>query len=190
MTDLRIKRAPRTLDIKIDKPDVIVHLKARKTIAGDVMIYDHPDIDIVVSPKENKVFALSKKDYGDNVYATQSRLFHFLTQRGIIDGAKIRSGNIFGSLEGPILVAEEAQKEQVDPLQIAIYSVAKFLQEEAPHTRGYKEYEAEFDKELTDPAEDETTELGKVPHEPRKGTNHTYPGSTAAYGLVGYHYEE
>ena len=149
MTDLRIKRAPRTLDIKIDKPDVIVHLKARKTIAGDVMIYDHPDIDIVVSPKENKV-----------------------------------------SLEGPILVAEEAQKEQVDPLQIVIYSVAKFLQEEAPHTRGYKEYEAEFDKELTDPAEDETTELGKVPHEPRKGTNHTYPGSTAAYGLVGYHYEE
>ena len=190
MVDIKINPIPKTVTINIEKPQAIVHLKARKTIAGDVMIYDHPDIDIVVSPRENKVFAIAKKEYSDPVYATQSRLFHFLSQRGVIDGAKIRSGNIFGSLEGPILVAEEAQKEQVDPLQIAIYSVAKFLQEEAPHIRGYKDYEAAFDKELTDPPEDETTELGKVPHEPRQGTNNSYPGSTAAYGLVGYYYEE
>ena len=178
------------LSINIDKLDAIVHLKARKTIAGDVMIYDHPDIDIVVSPKENKVFALAKKEYSDHVYATQSRLFNYLTKKGVIDASKIRSGNIFGSLEGPVLVAEDAQKEKVDPLQIAIYSVAKFLQEESPHVRGYKEYEDEFDKELTEPPEDETTELGKIPHEPRQGTNNTYPGSTAAYGLIGYYYEE
>jgi hypothetical protein len=178
------------LSINIDKLDAIVHLKARKTIAGDVMIYDHPDIDIVVSPKENKVFALAKKEYSDHVYATQSRLFNYLTKKGIVDASKIRSGNIFGSLEGPVLVAEDAQKEKVDPLQIAIYSVAKFLQEESPHVRGYKEYEDEFDKELTEPPEDETTELGKIPHEPRQGTNNTYPGSTAAYGLIGYYYEE
>jgi len=178
------------LTINIDKLDAIVHLQARKTIAGDVMIYDHPDIDIVVSPKENKVFAIAKKEYSDQVYATQSRLFHYLAKKGVVDAALIRGGNIFGSLEGPVLVAEEAQKEKVDPLQIAIYSVAKFLQEEAPHVRGYKNYEAEFDKELTDPPEDETTELGKIPHEPRQGTNKTYPGSTAAYGMVGYYYEE
>ena len=176
--------------LEVDKPDAIVHLKARKTIAGDVMIYDHPDIDIVVSPRENKVFALSKKDYSDHVYATQSRLFNHLSKKGVVDATKIRSGNVFGSLEGPILVAEDTQKEKVDPLQIAIYSVAKFLQEESPHVRSYKEYEDEFDKELIDPPEDETTELGKIPHEPRQGTNNTYPGSTAAYGLVGHYYEE
>ena len=33
------------VQIKINKPDAIVNLKARKTIAGDVMIFDHPDID-------------------------------------------------------------------------------------------------------------------------------------------------
>ena len=41
----------------------------------------------------------------------------------------------------------------------------------------------------TEPDEEETTDLGKIPHEPRQGTNNTYPGSTAAYGLVGFHYE-
>jgi len=187
---INISTIPQPLTITIDKPDAIVNLMARKNIAGDVLIYDHPDMDIVVSPRENKVFALAKKDFSDHVYATQSRLFDFLSKRGVIDQSKIRSGNVFGSLEGPILVAEEAQKEKVDSLQIAIYSVAKFLHEEAPHVRSYKEYEDEFDKDLTEPSEDETTELGKIPHEPRQGTNHTYPGSTAAYGLVGYYYEE
>ena len=190
MVDIRINKPITTLDITIDKPDAIVNLKARKTMTGDVIIYDHPDMDIVVSPKENKVFALAKKEYSDTVYASQSRLFHFLSQKGVVDTSKIRGGNIFGSLEGPVLVAEEAQKEQVDPLQVAIYSIAKFLQEEAPHVRGYKDYEADFDKELTDPPEDETTELGQISHEPRQGTNNTYPGSTAAYGLLGYYYEE
>jgi hypothetical protein len=187
MVDIKVNPIPKTVTINIEKPQAIVHLKARKTIAGDVMIYDHPDIDIVVSPRENKVFAIAKKNYGDHVYATQSRLFNYLSQKGVVDASKIRGGNIFGSLEGPVLVAEEAQKEKVDPLQIAVYTVAKFLQEEAPHIRGYKEYEEEFDKELTDPAEDETTELGKIPHEPRQGTNNRYPGSTAAFGLTGYH---
>ena len=188
--EIRIDKTPRPIAIEVDQPDAIVNLKAKKTIAGDVMIYDHPDMDIVVSPRENKVFALAKRDFSDHVYATQSRLFDFLSKRGVVDASRIRGGNIFGSLEAPILIAEEIQKDEVDPLQIAIYSVAKFLHEEAPHVRGYREYEEEFDEDLTDPPEDETTALGKIPHEPRQGTNNTYPGSTAAYGLVGYYYEE
>ena len=188
--EIKIKKVPKPITIKIDKPDAIVNLKAKKTIAGDVIIYDHPDIDIVVSPRENKVFALSKKDYSDHIYATQSRLFDYLSKHGVVEQAKIRSGNVFGSLEAPILMAEKIQKENIDPLQIAIYSVAQFLHEEAPHVRGYRDYEANFDKDLVDPPEDETTPLGQVPHEPRQGTNNTYPGATAAYGLIGYYYEE
>lgn len=176
--------------IKIDKPDAIVELKARKTIAGDVMIFDHPDIDILVSPSKKKVFALSKDRYGDHIYATQSRLFEWLTKHGVVDPAKVRGGNVFGSLEAALLEPSAKQKEKVSPVDIAVYSIAKFLHEEAPSVRGYREYENNFDKELTDPPEDETTELGKVPHEPKQGTVNTYPGSTAAYGLVGYYYEE
>ena len=188
--EIKITTIPKPITLTVDKPDAIVNLQAKKTIAGDVIIYDHPDMDIIVSPKENKVFALTKKEYSDHVYASQSRLFNHLSKHGVVDTAKVRGGNIFGSLEAPVLIAEEAQKAHVDPLQIAIYSIAKFLQEEAPHIRGYRDYEANFDKDLVAPPEDETTALGTIPHEPRQGTNSTYPGSTSAYGLVGYYYEE
>ena len=178
------------VQIKIDKPDAVVELKARKTIAGDIMIFDHPDIDIMVSPSKNKIFALSKDRYGDHIYATQSRLFEWLRRNGVVDPSKTRGGNVFGSLESTMLIPEEKQKENVSPVDIAVYSIAKFLHKEAPSVKGYRDYENNFDKQLTEPSDDETTRLGKVPHEPRQGTNNTYPGSTAAYGLVGYYYEE
>ena len=175
--------------IKIDKPDAVVELKARKTMAGDIMIFDHPDIDILVSPSKNKVFALSKDRYGDHVYATQSRMFEYLSKNGVVDPGKVRGGNVFGSLEGTILIPEEKQKD-ISPIDVTVYSIAKFLHKEAPGVKAYKDYENNFDKALTDPSDEDSTRLGKVPHEPRQGTVNTYPGSTAAYGLVGYYYEE
>ena len=178
------------VQIKIDKPDAVVELKARKTIAGDIMIFDHPDIDIMVSPSKNKIFALSKDRYGDHIYATQSRLFEWLRRNGVVDPSKTRGGNIFGSLESTMLIPEEKQKENVSPVDIAVYSIAKFLHKEAPSVKGYRDYENNFDKQLIEPSDEDTTRLGKVPHEPWQGTNNTYPGSTAAYGLVGYYYEE
>ena len=97
---------------------------------------------------------------------------------------------MFGSLESTILIPEEKQKDKVSPVDVAVYSIAKFLHEEAPSVRAYRDYENNFDKSLTEPSDEDTTRLGKVPHEPRQGTVNTYPGSTAAYGLVGYYYEE
>jgi hypothetical protein len=185
-----IDNSPKPVQIKIDKPDAVVELKARKTMAGDIMIFDHPDIDIMVSPSKNKIFALSKDRYGDHIYATQSRLFEWLRRHGIVDPSKTRGGNVFGSLESTMLIPEEKQKDKVSPVDVAVYSIAKFLHEEAPSVRAYKEYENNFDKLLTEPSDEDTTRLGKIPHEPRQGTNNTYPGSTAAYGLVGYYYEE
>ena len=186
---ISIDNTPKPVLVKIDKPEVIVNLKARKTMAGDVMIFDHPDIDILVSPAKNKIFALSKDRYGDHVYATQSRMFEYLSKHGVVEPSKVRGGNVFGSLEGTMLIPEENQKD-VSSLDVAIYSIAKFLHKEAPSVKAYKDYENNFDKVLTDPSDEDSTRLGKVPHEPRQGTVNTYPGSTAAYGLVGYYYEE
>ena len=38
--------------------DAVVELKARKSLDGDIMIFDHPEIDIIVSGKKNKILAL------------------------------------------------------------------------------------------------------------------------------------
>mgnify|MGYP003149611398 CR=1 FL=1 len=176
-----------TITFKIEKPDAIVRLKARRTMAGDVMIYDHPDIDVIVSPSKNKVLTLPKKQYGSHIYATQSRLFEYLSKRGVIDPSTVRGGNIFGCLEGSIAIVSESQQADTDPFEVAIYSVAKFFQYEAPFFDKYKQYEDDIEKELTDPTDEDSTELGKIPHEPRQGAVAQYPGSSLGYGMTGTH---
>ena len=163
--------------------DAVVELKARKSLDGDIMIFDHPEIDIVVSGKKNKILALSKEQYGDHVYATQSRFIEFLSKKGVIDTASIRGGNVYGSLEGMLL--ESVSPEESDPVQSAIYSIAKFFHEEAPYYQSVQRYEMELEQELLEPDDEDSTELGEVPHEKRKGNNADYAGYNAAYGLYG-----
>ena len=112
------------ITLTLTKPQAKVHLKARKTMSGDVMIFDHPDFNVVVSPSANKVVALAKEQYGAHIYASQSRLFDYLAKRGVVDPSSVHGGNIFGSLEGLLLEVEEAQREDVNSTQVAIYSVA------------------------------------------------------------------
>ena len=178
-----------TITFTLTKPEARVHLKARKTMTGDILIYDHPDFDVIVSPRANKVMALSKEQYGSHIYASQSRLFDYLSKHGVIDPSTVHGGNVFGSLEGLLVEVEEKQKKEANATQVAIYSIAKFFEGEKGHYQEIEKFEDEWEKDLTDPSDKDSTALGKVPHEPRKGTNQRYPGSTAAYGLMGYYME-
>ena len=75
--EIRIDKTPRPIAIEVDQPDAIVNLKAKKTIAGDVMIYDHPDMDIVlVMPLDELDFISNalKIIYPENL--KQLRNFH------------------------------------------------------------------------------------------------------------------
>jgi len=54
-----------TIKVTLENPvDARIKLQARRTLDGNILILDHPDIDIVLSPKNKKVLALSKKQYG------------------------------------------------------------------------------------------------------------------------------
>lgn len=176
------------IKIKLDDPiDAEIHLKARKTITGDIMILDHPDMDVVVSTRENRVLSFPKKDYGDHVYALQSRLFDHLVKKGIIINGSVRASNVYGSLQGTLLT-DVIKQPVVDPTQIAIYLIAKFLKEEIHIGDIVDDYQDAYDDLLTDPPKDDTTPLGQVPHEPHKGVN--YFGQNSVYGLYGQYYEE
>ena len=105
----------------------------------------------------------------------------FLSKNGVIDPASIHSGNVFGSLEGKML--ESMQPNRADSLQMTLYVVTKFLIQERPHYNAVVDYENKFEKELLDP--DPSTPLGKVPHEPRKGTSPQYAGYNASFGMFG-----
>jgi hypothetical protein len=177
-----------TIKVQVENPvDARIRLKARKTLDGNILILDHPEIDIVLSPKNKKVFALSKYQYSDSVYATQSRLFDHLSRKGVIDPGSVHGGNVYGSLEG--LILESAEPERVDPIQMTLYSVVGFLLNEAPHFDAVKNYEMDFEKELLEPDAADSTRLGQVPHKKRQGTMTQYAGINTAYGLYGM-YEE
>ena len=158
------------IKVKVENPiDAILKLKARKTIRGDIVILDHPEIDIVVEPEGNRVVCFSKKEYGTHVYALQSRFFDYLVRKGAILNGSVRASNVFGSIQGQLL-SDVRKQEAVDPVQIALYLIAKFLIDELGIGDIIDDYQDAYDDLLTDPPDKDSTPLGQVPHESPKGS--------------------
>ncbi len=142
-------------------------LNARKSLDGNIMIFDHEEIDIVVMPEQNKVVTFAKDLMDENTYAAQDRLFYHLTKKGIVLPESVRGGNVYGSIEGTIVTPI---KEDVSGVQSAVFSIGKFILEEKPYFETYKDYEEAEMEHLTDPDDEDSTELGEVPHEEIKGS--------------------
>jgi len=151
-------------------------INIRRTLNNDLIMSDHPDIDVIVSPKNNKVLAIAKDEFGDHVYASASRLFDYLGKRGVVQLETIHAGNIYGSLEAML-----PENDEVDPIQVAVYVINEFLKEEVPYYTRNDELERELEKNLLEPDDEDSTELGEIPHDPLKGTLHRWPGSSGAY---------
>ena len=91
----------------------------------------------------------------------------------------VHGGNVYGSIEGEIAKPLE---ESIDQAQAAVFSVGKFILEEKPFFKTYNEYEEDIEDRLTNPDEEESTELGDVPQKQSQGS--LRPGFLrGAYGL-------
>ena len=87
-----------------EEPDEYVFsLNARKTLSGDIVVRDHPDIDIVLMVEKKKILAFPKEDLTNEVYQTQDKLFNFLIKKGIVSHESVQGGNLHGSMEAQIL---------------------------------------------------------------------------------------
>ena len=161
-----------------------VALKMRKTLDGTFMIFDHPDIDIAIMPQMFKIVAFSKEDMGEHIYATQSRLFDFLSKKGVIVLDSVQGGNLYGSLEANI---PSPADQNVDPIDVAIYVIAKFIDEEKPFYDRSEKYKDDIENWMLEPDDDHSTSLdwAEKTHGTKKGVQNRWPGSTAAYGLTG-----
>jgi len=115
-----------TVDIKRDP---VVSLKARRTLDGNIMIFDHEDIDIYLSVEGKKFLTFPKGQMNDKAYQAQDRVFEYLAKRGIVDKSSVRGGNIHGSLEARVL---ESKVPGVDPLQACLYAINEYLNQEKP----------------------------------------------------------
>ena len=112
---------PNLIRIEIIDPDVdkiIFNIQARRALNGDIMIFDHKDIDIVVMDAQKKIVAFAKDLMSEVVYGAETRLMEHLRRFGIIEYDSIQGGNVYGSLEGKI-----HESKDLDAIKMSIYQI-------------------------------------------------------------------
>ena len=174
------KEPPITVVIKKNTVEETIQLKAKKSLGGDIMIYDHNDIDIVIMPKKKKILTFAKEYYGDHVYEAQSRLFKFLTKRGIINYDSVQGGNLFSSMEARI-----QESKMYNEVQHTLLAVSRFLEKEKPLMDFERAFSQREEDRLNQPPPGEYTEFDPEKyHSEKKGSinpgHQPYGISTAA----------
>jgi hypothetical protein len=160
--EIKVKIIPSNPDLK---PRTI-ELVARRAVDGKIMIFDHNLIDVVIAPEDGKITTFSKSNQNDLAYEAQDRLFKLMQSKGLIMPESVKSGNIFGSLEG----SYPTESKYADTTNVALYLVYEFMQEESKFLDLKRNLEKEEEERLFDPSAADSTELGEVPQEERKGT--------------------
>ena len=141
-----------------------VELQIRRSMNGDYYISDHNDIDIIILKDKQKVLVIAKDLMSELVYGAQDRLFKFLVRKGLVEPDSIQGGSVYGSMEAKLLTSEE-----FDPIKISIINISKWIDEERPYFEFAERYDEMESDRFVDPEEEESTELGEVPHGEMKG---------------------
>lgn len=157
-----------------DSVPVDFKLKIRRTMDNNLMISDHPDVDIVLMVASEKIVVFPREIISDIVYDVQNRLFRFLTRKGIVNPETVRAGNVYGSMEGVVLGSAEQDRF----LPLVVMNISKFIEEERPYFEYIEKYKQMEDDELLDPDAADSTDLGEVPQAAEKG------GIRPGYGRV------
>ena len=138
---------------------------AREALNGDIMIFEHKDIDIVIMQEKKKVVAFAKEMLNDNVYGAEKRLFDHLRKTGIIQFDSIQGGNIYGSMEAVVL-----DSKKYDPMKSALIQISEWCKSEKPSNEFLESHDDMMQDNILNPDDEHATELGEVPHEEEKGS--------------------
>lgn len=165
-------RVTNNVKVRVTNPKkhlIEFELMLRKALNGDLLIFDHSDIDIVVMPEKKKIVAFAKELMTESVYGAESRLFEFLKKKGIIAYDSIQGGNVYGSLE-----AQMHESKEVDEVKVALYEISQWIEEERPYLDSIKSHNQMSKDAILNPDDEYSTEFGEVPHEEKKGSIHQH----------------
>ena len=148
-----------------------ISLEIRKTLDGKIMILDHMHMDIIVDTATKTIVTFPKDHLSDEIYQTQDHYFKYLMNEGIIIPESVVGGSVYGSLEASY---PSSEKEGISEAEVVLLSTKKFLDEVTPNLTKEEYIESEIENHLVDPTDEDSTELGEVPQEPKKGSNAPY----------------
>lgn len=152
--------------IKPNKVEETIELKARKSLGGDILIYDHDDIDIVIMPTKKKILTFAKEYYGEHVSEAQNRFFKFLMKRGVIDYDSVQGGNVFSSMEAKI-----QESKEYNEVQHTLLAISRFMSDERPLMEFEKAFDDQEEARLNQPPPGEHTEWDPEKyHSEKKGS--------------------
>lgn len=167
---------------KSNQKKVTLELDLRRSMNGDLMIFDHGDIDIVLSPNKKKVVAFPKETMTDLVYGAQNRLFAHLQKRGIVIPESIQAGSFYGSFEASL---EESTDPDASSAKMALINIHNFIEEERPYFEQVEAIVSMDDNHNLEPDKEYSTELGEVPQADQKGSiNPSYIRDPYAYNYM------
>jgi hypothetical protein len=170
--DIGVKITPPPVEVTINNPSekkIQFELNVRNALNGDILIFDHKDIDIVLMVDKKKLVAFPKDLMSEVVYGAESRLMEWMRRNGIIEYDSIQGGNVYGSLEGKM-----HDSDKRDVVKSTIYQLSEWMQSEAPSGVMIKGHDDMVRDELLIPDKEDSTELGEIPHEEEKGSIRRY----------------
>jgi len=144
-----------------------ITLDATRNLNGDIMIFDHEDVDIVVMTEKKKCVVFPKEDIDDKAYGAQDRLFNVMVNRGIVEPSSVRAGSFYGAMEARIY---ESKIEGIDEIQATLYVIHRFLEEERPYFEATRRIKDRTKDHIVSPEDEYSTELGDVPQKAKKGS--------------------
>jgi hypothetical protein len=158
-------------------------LQIKKTMSGDYVMSEHPDMDIVIMPQASKILLLTKGDNSDFVYREQDKLLKHMSGLGIVAPESIKGGNVYGSLEGTF---PQNTNDGLQGLMVALYNLAQYIEDERPVYKSMIQHKKDLENSLLNPDIKDSTELGEVPQEIFKGSIPKYGFPTR--GVYRYNY--
>ena len=134
MLKINIVRGSKDLDPVVQQ---IQFMEAKRSLSGDIMIFDHDLIDIVVSKEKSKVSVFPKETISEESTYVQEKLLSSLARNGIVERESIRSGSVYSSMEASIL---ESKDEEVSSFQVTLLELYNFLESERPNIESRKHF--------------------------------------------------
>jgi hypothetical protein len=171
------------ITIKDKETGIQKEVQLTRTLNGDYVLREHPEMEIIFIPTKNKILALPKDEYNEHVYHAQNEFFQYMNKKGVIIPESINGGSIYGSLQAGYNAQPPGGE---NPLQVVIYTAASYIEEKRPSIAFEKEFQDTMEKELFKPSVEDSTELGEIAQEPFKGSIPKYGFPTR--GIYRYNY--
>lgn len=158
-------------------------IKMKKTMTGDLVLSEHPDIDVVLMPQTSKILLLSKGENSDLIYRLQDKMLKHMSDRGIVAPESVKCGNVYGSLEGTF---PQTTPDGAQGILVALYNIAQYIEDQRPIFNAMIKHKEDLENKILNPDIKDSTDLGEVPQEVFKGSIPKYGFPTR--GIYRYNY--